>query len=130
VVADNIDYNINARVQSEKHTNKSIHWIQQYAVVNKVIESSMSTNVRKKPLKDVQLVDLLPNKAVHERLIQRWAVLISRVVCKYIPILQYLQGIVIYHIPHTYSKEMATKSETVSICWYSDSECANNPMQC
>jgi hypothetical protein len=90
----------------------------------------MSTNVRKKPLKDVQLVDLLPNKAVHERLIQRWAVLISRVVCKYIPILQYLQGIVIYHIPHTYSKEMATKSETVSICWYSDSECANNPMQC
>ena len=115
VVADNIDYTINARVQSEKHKNKSIHWIQKYAVVNKVVEPSLSSNKPRKLLKNVQLPDLLPNKAVHERLVQRWAVLIGRVVCKYMAKLQHLQSVVIYHIPHKYSKEMAAKSETVRI---------------
>ncbi len=76
---------------------------------------SLSSNNPRKLLKNVQLADLLPNKAVHERLVQRWAVLISRVVCKYMAKLQHLQSIVIYHIPHKYSKEMAAKSETVRI---------------
>lgn len=78
-------------------------------------EPSMSTTTPRKPRKNVQLVDLLPNKAVHERLVQRWAVLISRIVCKYITSLQPLQDVVVYHVNHKYSKEMASKSETVSM---------------
>ena len=112
MVADDIDYNINARIQSEKHKNQSIHWIQKYAVVNKVIEPSLSNNAARKLLQNVQLIDLLPNKAVHAQLIQRWAVLISRVICKYMSKLQHLQNVVTYHIPHKYSKEMAEKSQT------------------
>lgn len=115
IVADNIDYTIHARVQSEKHTNKSIHWIQKYAVVNKVVEPYLSSSTPRKLLKNVQLADLLPNKAVHERLVQRWAVLISRVICKYFDKFQHLQSVVVYHIPHKYSKEMGAKSEMVRI---------------
>ena len=114
LVGDNIDLMVHARIQSEHHENRSIHWTQQYAVVNRVQESSLDTKRPRKSLKDVQLIDLLPNQSVQERLKQRWAVLVGRIVCRYLPAFQPQCDVVIWHMPHPYSKEMASKSQTVS----------------
>ena len=94
--------------------NRSIHWTQQYAVLNRVQETSLDTKHPRKSLKEVQLIDLLPNQSVQGRLKQRWAVLVSRIVCRYLPAFQHQRDVVIWHIPHRYSKEMSSKSQTVS----------------
>jgi hypothetical protein len=60
-------------------------------------------------ISDIQLVDLLPNKDVQQRLKNRWAVLVS----KYITPLKPLQDVVLHHIPHAYSNEMSEKSTMV-----------------
>ena len=114
LVGDNIDLMVHARIQSEEHQNRSIHWTQEYAALNRVVEPSLSANAPRKALSEVQPGDVLPNKDVQERLKQRFAVLVSRVVCTYLPKFAHLRDAVIHHIPHPYSKEMASKTETVS----------------
>jgi len=114
LVGDNIDLMVNARIQSAEHSNQSIHWTQQYAVLNRVNEPE-DTKRPRKSLKEVQLIDLLPDKITLERLKQRWAVLVSRIICKYPPKFHPFREVVIRHIPHRYSDEMKTKSQTVSV---------------
>lgn len=82
--------------------------------MNRVSEPSLRTNAPRKSLSEVQPGDVLPNKYVQERLKQRFAVLVSRVVCTYLAKFAHLRDAVIHHIPHPYSKEMTSKSETVS----------------
>ena len=111
---------VHARIQSEHHENRSIHWTQQYSVLNRVQDSSLGLNRPRKPLQEVQFIDLLPNQSVQQQLKERWAVLVARTVCRYLTKFQSQRDVVIWHIPHTYSKEMASKSQTVSI----ESSCA------
>ena len=105
---------VNARIQSVESSNRSIHWTQQYAVLNRVNEVALDTKRPRKPLEELQLLDLLPDKASLERLKHRWAVLVSRIISKYLTKFHPLRDVVIRHIPHHYSKEMKTKSQTVS----------------
>lgn len=114
VVGDNIDLEVHARVQSAEHSNRSIHWTQQYAVLNRVNEPNLDTTRPRKSFKEVQLIDLLPDKETLERLKQRLAVIVSRVICKYLPKFNLFSDIVIRHIPHRYSDDMKAKSKTVS----------------
>ena len=85
IVGDNIDLMIHARIQNSETPNRSLHWTQQYAVVNRVAMSPLlDSNSPRKPMQNVDLLDLLPTKAVQDNLINRWACLVSRVVCKYL----------------------------------------------
>ena len=106
---------VHVRIESEHHENRSIHWTRQYAVLNPVQDSSFGLNRPRKPLKEVQFIDLLPNRSVQQQLKERWAVLVARIVCRYLTKFQSRRDVVIWHIPCTYSKEMASKSQTVSI---------------
>ena len=49
-----------------------------------------------------------------ENLVKNWAVIVSRVVTKYLPPFQSFRDVVVRHIPHEYSKEMSQKSNSVS----------------
>lgn len=77
----------------------------------------METFKKQKSLKDLQYIELLPDPAVQENFIWQWAVLVSRVVTKYLPPFKVFRKNVIFHIPHKYSTEI-TKSETVSPLMY------------
>ena len=96
---------IYAKIQSQQYENRSIHWTQEYGILNHVNEPSLDRTRPQKPLKDIQLANLLPSKEVQDNLNTRWAAMVARVVCKYL----------VYHVPHRYSKEMADKSEMVKI---------------
>lgn len=64
--------------------------------------------------KEFDLMDILPTAQAQANLIKRMAVLVSRVITKYLKAFSSLKGIVQYHIPHAYSKEMEEKSNSVS----------------
>ena len=112
LVGDNVDMTVHARIQSKDNPNKSIHWTQQYGVLNRVNEPLLNRKRPQKALKHIQLVELLPGKEVNENLKLRWAALVARVVCKYLQ--KHLSRALVHHTPHTYSTEMSTKSEMVS----------------
>lgn len=57
-------------------------------------------------------MELLPSKEVQSKFKKTWAVLISRVICKYLSSFKQYRSLVIHHIPHQFSKEMAQKSKS------------------
>ena len=96
IVNDNIDYSINPRIQSKDHTNKFIHCIQQYAILDRVNEPEqmdVDTNI-------FQLMDLLPTKDVQVTFKQNCAILVSRLITKFLTSFNCLSDAVICHIDH------------------------------
>jgi len=114
LVADNIDYQIYARVQSQQHKNRSIHWTHQFAVLDRVQDPELDTETSQKPVEDIQLAEILPDRNVQSHLVRNWAVLVSRVITKYLASFKCYQDVVVRHIPHKYTKEMCEKSNSVS----------------
>lgn len=115
LVGDNIDYEIHARVQSQKHKNRSLHWTHQFAVLDRVQDPTLDTNKSQKSVADIQLSEILPDRNVQSRLVRNWAVIVSRVVTKSLDPFKPFQGLVVRHIPHKYSKQMSQKSDSVSL---------------
>ena len=120
IVGDNIDYFIQARVQTKDDKNQSIHWTQQYAALDRVNDTSLDNTEPQKLLKDLQLVSLLPVKEVQESFKRNCAILVSRVISKYLQVFKHMQDVVVRHIPHAHSEEMSRKSEIVSVFLESD----------
>ena len=114
LVGDNIDYEIHARVQSQKHRNHSIHWTHQFAVLDRVQDPKLDNHHSQKPVSEIQFSELLPDKDVMVKLVRNWAVIVSRVITKYLPEFCSFRNVVVRHIPHEYSKEMSQKSNSVS----------------
>ena len=55
LVGDNIDYEIYARVQSQQHCNRSIHWTHQFAVLDRVQDPQLDRFSSQKPVSEIQL---------------------------------------------------------------------------
>ena len=86
LVGDNVDMTVHAKIQSKDNPNKSIHWTQQYGVLNRVNGPLLNRKRPQKALKHIQLVELLPGKEVNENFkvkmglhwLQGWFASISR----------------------------------------------------
>lgn len=102
------------RVQSKHHQNRSIHWTHQFAILDRVQDPALSNLGSQKPAKEIMFAELLPDDTVQESLLHCWAVLVSRIVTRHLTALSPLKDKVVWRIPHTYSKEMATKSTLVN----------------
>ena len=114
VVGDNVDHDIMVRrVQTKTHRNRSIHWTHQYAVLDRVQAPELENKQSQKPVKEIQFAELLPDQHVQARLLRRWAILVSRVITKYLTAFKSLRKKVVTHIPHPYTKEMSGKSNLV-----------------
>ncbi|XP_066295105.1 uncharacterized protein [Branchiostoma lanceolatum] len=114
IVFDNIDFTVNAKHQGFDSTNKSIHWIHQYAVLDRVSATDLPNDKPQKSVRDFNLAqDLLPTEEVQQLLRREFIVIVARRMVKKIPAFQVLQSAAVWHIPHPYEKEMAQKSEQV-----------------
>ena len=101
--------------------NRSLHWTHQFAIVDRVLNPNLDDTGPQEDVKNLQLVELIPDEHVQKNLVLQWSILISRIVTKFLPAFRPYQAHVVYHIPHTYSAEMASKSETESankLCVY------------
>ena len=113
VVGDNVDHDILVQLQTKIHTNRSIHWTHQNAVLDRVQAPELENKQSQKPVKEIQFAELLPDQHVQARLLRRWAILVSRVITKYLTAFKSLRKKVVTHIPHPYTKEMSGKSNLV-----------------
>ncbi len=112
LVGDNIDHEIFVRVQTKENHNCSIHWTYQYAVLDRVQCPSLDDTKSQKLVKDLQFRELLPNISVQNNMLNRWAVLVSRIV--YLQHFTPLKKRVVWHIHHGHIEEMAQQSHVVS----------------
>ena len=115
IVADNVDLEITSRIQPKEKSNRSLHWNHQFVLLDKVCPpySKISEDCAKK----MQFIDLQPDMQVQQNLVGRMAILVSRVITNYLKAFQPLKNVVVHHIPHRYSEEMANKSDLVSSCF-------------
>lgn len=118
IVMDNIDMNIRPRHQTLEHRTKSLHYVNTYAVRDR-IDLSQLQHVEHRPDLDPNMLDLyekiLPSSCDHERLLNNMAILVGRILVEAIPALSKIPGLTTDHIAHPYSKEMSSKSEVVSV---------------
>ncbi|KXJ11341.1 hypothetical protein AC249_AIPGENE23188 [Exaiptasia diaphana] len=91
LVADNIDIEVQSRIQSTKTKNKSLHWTHQFALLNKVHPPHKAESPTSE--KTFDLMDILPTAQVQKNLMKRMAVLVSRVIIKYLSHSLHLKGL-------------------------------------
>ena len=113
VVFDNIHKTINPRHMTADSQVVSLHYVQAYAVRDRVDYSSFPSQ----KCGDTNLYDLLPSQTNYSSLKENFAIYICRVI---------VENLVFFHddfkqltskdIPHKYSKEHSKKSEVVSTC--------------
>ena len=115
LVGDNIDFEIQARIQSKSLGNKSIHWTHQFAIWDRVQDPSLDDKSSQRSVKDVPFVEVLPDEHVLTTLVHDFAVIVSRIITKYLKYFHSLNNVVVRHIPHPHTKEMSEKSQIVSI---------------
>ena len=111
-MGDNIDLEQRARIQSHQKPNKSLHWLEIYALKDRVTCVLSDENPQKR-LKDLQMKEFLPTPDVHALLIKDLTFLIPRMLVQCLPAYEAFKNIVIYHIPHKHSAEMDSQSHVV-----------------
>lgn len=120
IVADNLDFSLSARIQTSKLRNQSIHWTHHLAIRDRVItpcrDHAAATGQRK--LMDLELSELLPSEDSNFAVESDFITLVSRILVKYLPAFSFFKDVVVHHVPHQYSQEMAQKSEVVSTVIY------------
>ena len=111
IILDNIDLHILTRDMTCDRQNKGIHWVNHSTVKNRVtVEDNTKQQINISELDNCQL---LPSATDHDKLRKDFIHVVSCVIVKHIPCLQFLQQVCPLHIPHKYSREMSNKSEKV-----------------
>lgn len=111
IVFDNIDKTIKPRHMTEDSQSVSLHYVQAYAVKDRIDFSCIGTERNG----ECNLYDLLPNSDDYKLLKERFVVLVSRCITSHLAFFKHdFKNLVQPHIPHRYSAEMCTKSEVVS----------------
>ena len=116
VVFDNFDFKQHVHRMTESNQNVDIHWVTHMAVENRVDDNNLSSD--QPP--DVDLLNMpngrcIPNSHEHRLQRENYIALVERIITTEIPCLEFLQPYALKHIPHQYSKEMAQKSDMVTI---------------
>jgi hypothetical protein len=115
IVIDNIDKTVRPRDQRIDAQSKSLHYVQAYAVKDRIDYSKFSN---KSPPPGKSVYDLLPCASDYQVLKDNFAILVARVLVKHVPYFQDFKGLVPSQIPHQFSSEMAKESEIVSKIGY------------
>ncbi len=113
LVFDNIDKTVKPRYMRMDAQNKSLHYVQLYAVKDRVNLSQLSQTPPS--VCEVALDMILPSDEDNASLMENMTILIARVMVDRIPFFKEdFKKLVPNHIQHKYSKEMCNKSEVVS----------------
>lgn len=113
IIFDNLDFFIRTHHQSTIHNNQSIHWIHHIAVQDRI----PTYHLNNKPIQDLLEYNLgksLPGLVTQTYMRREFIVIGSRMLTKYFSVLKPFSDIVVHHIPHDYTGEMAQRSIDVS----------------
>ncbi|XP_035688825.1 uncharacterized protein LOC118424384 [Branchiostoma floridae] len=110
VIFDNVDIFVTAKHQSKRNKNRSLHWIQQYAVIDRVL-NDLDSSTPQKSLRDLTVADYLPTEAIQAQLRRDYIIIVSRIMVDCLAAFEQLKKAAVRHIPHPYSEEMSKASE-------------------
>lgn len=114
LIFDNLDFFIRTHHQSLAQGNTSLHWIHHIAVEDRVPIYHLSREKSVKSVMDYDIGKSLPGPDIQRNMRLEFVVLGSQILTNYLHAFQPLSDVVIYHIPHQYSSEMAEAS--VHVC--------------
>ncbi|XP_073728878.1 uncharacterized protein [Misgurnus anguillicaudatus] len=110
IIFDNLDFYMHAHHQSSLRNNQSIHWIHHIAVQDRIPIYHLAND---KPIGNLLHYDLnlsLPGEAEQMQMRREYIVLTSRILSSYLTVFKPFSNVVLHHIPHQYSAEMAQRS--------------------
>ena len=108
LVIDNIDSTVKPRYQRMDSQNKSLNYVQVYAVKDRIDFSQLSNSP---PSPGRSVYDILPTTADYQALKDNFSILVARILVEHIPYFKDFKGLVDNHISHPYSSEMAKSSK-------------------
>ena len=115
IVRDNIDMNLHPRHQTFNRQTQSIHYVNAYAVRDRLDFSGLKETL---PTVQLSIDKLIPTECDRTSIMANFVVLAGRILWESIPALQKIPNIVTDHIKHSHYKEVSSKSQIVSIIVY------------
>ena len=113
LVIDNIDSTVKPRYMREDVQNQSLHYVQLYAVKDRVDFSAIPDCPS---LSAKNLYSILPTSDDYQILKENMAVLVSRILVEHLRFFsEDFKDLVTWHIQHQCSAQMSQKSEVVSL---------------
>lgn len=113
ILFDNIDGKVNRRHMTKENQNFDFHWVNHKAVMNRVSGNKLDNSPRN--ILEVSNIKLLPTVQDQKQQRHNYVVLVARILVEHLQSFALFKEVCVKHIPHKYSKEMAGKSESVSI---------------
>lgn len=116
LVIDNIDSTVKPRYMREDAQNQSLHYVQLYAVKDRVDFSAIPDCP---PSSEKNLYNILPTSDDYQMLKENMAVLVSRILVEHLRFFsEDFKNVATWHIQHRYSAQMSQKSEVVSLSFF------------
>ena len=113
IAFDNIDGRCERKHMTKDNQNLDFHWVNHKIIINRVSGNGLDTSIR--DIRGVSNIQFLPTVQDQKHQRHNYIVLVSRIIVEHLECFSFLKDVCIFHIPHKYSKEMARKSETVSL---------------
>lgn len=114
LVLDNVDVHQVTHDRTEQHQNPDAHFCSLMATENRVSGNHLPDDKPICNLMDMENGKCCPNKWEHKQQHDNYIKLVSRVITQELPILHFLQEVVLPHIPNQYSGIMKKKTKTVN----------------
>ena len=119
MLGDNLDQNVKARfIISDSYQNKSLHFFHLCAVRDRIDFSKLPNHHMVGCLNSPRnrVKQLLPTAADYSALRKNFVISLSRLLNNDMEFFKFsFDGIVQFHLDHKYSKEMAAKSNIISV---------------
>eukprot|EP00794_Sanderia_malayensis_P002117 gene2117-2401_t len=100
---------------SSENQNRSIHWFNTLALPLRVAAAEFNNEIQQRPASSLKKEEFIPDKSANMDLLQDVIPLITRVIVDNIKAFQIFCSLVVRHIPHKHTKEMAMKSVEITM---------------
>ena len=112
-VIDNLDLRKNVSNMTEENQDVDYHWVNANLISNRVSGNHLPDIGPINDVDKVQISDVLPSPEDHLAYAKNLKTHIQRILVRRLPCLQFLQGLVVHHIPHPHQEEMSAKADKV-----------------
>lgn len=115
LVGDNLDLTVKVRDMCVDNPNQAHHFFHTIAVQDRIATDHLDDTKPQCLASTLEVSNFVPSLSDKQRLCSDFVVLVARIIVSEFAEFKFLQLSVPTHIPHQYSKEMAQKSNVVSI---------------